>query len=91
MKYNWNKDKNEILKQTRNISFEEIVEYIKSGFVVKESKHFNQDKYPNQRILYIRINDYIFLVPYIQENKDCIFLKTIYPSREWTEKLIKGK
>lgn len=88
MKYNWNKEKNEILQETRNISFEEIVEYINNGFVIMDDKHPNIDKYPNQKIYYININSYIYMVPYITENKNTIFLKTIIPSRKWTKILL---
>ena len=57
MKYNWNKEKNEILKETRYISFEEIVEYLEDGLILKDEEHPLKEKYPNQRIYYININD----------------------------------
>ena len=50
MKFVWNEEKNELLKQKRGISFEEISCYIKNGHVIKDIKHPNKDKYPNQRI-----------------------------------------
>lgn len=49
MKFVWNEEKNELLKQTRGISFEEISCYIKNGYVIKDIKHPNKDKYPNQK------------------------------------------
>ena len=52
--------------------------------------HPNQDKYPGQRIAIIRINDYAYLVPYVQE-KEAIFLKTIIPSRKATNKYLRTK
>ena len=88
MKYNWNKEKNEILKETRYISFEEIVEYLEDGFIIKDEEHPLKEKYPNQRIYYININDYIYAVPYVPEGKDGVFLKTIYPSRRKTKELL---
>ena len=73
----------------RGISFEEIVNYINSGYVVKDIKHPNMDKYPNQRIYLIRINDYIYEVPYVINKEDSyIFLKTIIPTRKWTKILL---
>ena len=88
MKYNWNKEKNKILKETRHISFEEIVEYLENGFLAKDEEHPLKEKYPNQRIYCINIDNYIYVVPYIPEGKDSIFLKTIYPSRRKTKELL---
>jgi hypothetical protein len=45
----------------------------------------NGEKYAGQRILVIGINNYAYLVPYV-ENKEEVFLKTIIPSRKATEK-----
>lgn len=89
MNFDWSEEKNQILKETRNISFEEIVEYIKNGYVIKEGKHPNQEKYPNQMIYYIVINGYIYQVPYVvDKTRNVIFLKTIIPTRKWTKILL---
>ena len=48
-------------------------------------EHPNKDKYPNQEIMVFEIEEYIYLVPYV-ESKDEIFLKTIIPSRKETKK-----
>ena len=48
MKYNWNKEKNEILKETRYISFEEIVEYLEDGLILKDEEH-PLNIYPSRR------------------------------------------
>ena len=48
------------------------------------------EKYANQRIFILRFKDYIFLVPFV-ENEDEIFLKTIIPSRKATKKYLGGK
>ena len=50
----------------------------------------NQQKYPGQRIMVVGINNYVYLVPYI-ENEDELFLKTIIPSRRATEKYLGEK
>lgn len=89
MKFDWSSEKDELLKETRNISFKEIVYYIENGFVMKDDEHPNKDKYPNQRIYYININDYIYEVPYvINKENNSIFLKTIIPTRKWTKILL---
>ncbi len=79
--FQWNEEKNELLKTTRGVSFEDAVKTISSGCVIEKTLHPNQIKYPNQKLFIIEIKDYIFLVPFI-ENSDSFFLKTIIPSRK---------
>lgn len=88
--YNWNSDKNQELILGRNISFEEAVFYIEHGGLLDDIVHPNAVEYPNQRIFIIRIEDYVYLVPYI-EGEDEIFLKTIIPSRKFTKMYLGGK
>ena len=83
-KLTWNEDKNAILKNERGIDFELISSKIVNGDIIDDIYHPNSEKYKNQRIFVIEIEDYIYLVPYI-ENDDEIFLKTIYPSRKFTK------
>lgn len=83
MKYEWSSEKNEWLKEHRKISFEEVVFHLTQGKVWKIADHPDQSKYPEQKIYFIIIEDYIFLVPYVVE-RDYIFLKTIIPSRKAT-------
>ena len=86
--YNWNIEKNEILKLERNISFEEIIYHIQVGDELDIYPHPNQDKYPNQMISVVAVDNYAYLVPYVEESEDEIFLKTIIPSRKATKKYI---
>ena len=51
--YNWNKEKNLLLKETRGISFEQIVMHIEKGDLIDIIKHQNKQKYANQKILVI--------------------------------------
>ena len=89
MTYNWNDEKNEILKEQWNITFEEIILCISEGKVVKVLQHPNKEKYVNQKIYLINYNDYIYVVPFIENiDENEIFLKTIYPSREYTKQLL---
>jgi uncharacterized DUF497 family protein len=83
MKYDWNPDKNEWLKKNRMISFEQIIFHLGQGDVWRAADHPNQRKYPNQRIYFVIVDDYIYMVPHIVE-KEHIFLKTIIPSRKAT-------
>jgi len=90
MKYfSWNEDKNELLKSERQISFEDIVFYIEKGFLRDVLEHPNQEKYKGQKIFVVQIDDYVYLIPFI-ENDHEIFLKTIIPSRKATKKYLKG-
>ena len=90
MKYfSWDPEKNEKLKAERNISFEEIVFYIERGQVIDILEHPNKKKYPNQFIFVIPIEDYVYLVPFVEKENE-IILKTIIPSRKATKQYLKG-
>ena len=88
--FRWNAEKNEILAKERGITFEEIVQRIESGAKVIETDHPNKDKYPNQKIMIIDIDNYTYLVPFVIEESE-YFLKTIIPSRKATKKYLGGK
>lgn len=85
---NWNEEKNKWLRETRGISFEEIIVYIIENKIFKTTLHPNQKKYPGQKIFCIEINEYIFLVPYVEDDEK-IFLKTIIPSRKATREYLR--
>ncbi|WP_257645885.1 hypothetical protein [Ottowia beijingensis] len=52
--------------------------------------HPNAERYPRQRIMVVVIDDYAYLVPYVEE-EDHLFLKTIIPSRKATRDFIAAK
>jgi hypothetical protein len=52
--------------------------------------HPNQDRYPGQKIPVVIVEDYAFLVPFV-ENDEEIFLKTIIPSRKATKQYLGDK
>jgi hypothetical protein len=52
--------------------------------------HPNSTKYPNQKVFLVKIDTYIYSVPYV-EDKDKIFLKTIIPNSKATKKYFGGK
>jgi len=81
---NWNPDKNKKLIAERNISFEDVVFCLQSGGLLDDLVH------PNQRIFIVSIDEYAYLVPYV-ENDHEIFLKTIIPSRKATKQYLGGK
>lgn len=67
----------------RNISFEKILFHLAQGDVWKLSDHPDQENYPGQRIYFVIVEEYIYLVPHVVE-KDYICLKTVIPSRKAT-------
>ena len=87
--FRWDNEKNEWLKQNRGVCFEEVVILMEREYVFETIEHPNQDKYPGQKIAIVSIDNYAYLVPYIQESEE-IFLKTIIPSRKATKKYVRS-
>ncbi len=83
----WNEEKNIKLKLIRGISFEDVEEAILNKNFHRIEIHPDQEKYPDQKKLFVEIDNYIYVVPFI-ENEDEIFFKTIYPSRKDTKLLL---
>lgn len=79
--------KNGELKKTRGISFEEVIFVILQDQYLDILEHPNQAKYSNQKIFVIDIDNYIYLVPFVINEKK-IFLKTIFPSRKATKQYL---
>ena len=84
MRYEWDSTKNEWLKKERNISFEQIIFHLSQGDVWKITDHPDQKNYPGQKIYFVIVENYVYLVPHIIE-KDYTFLKTVIPSRKATK------
>lgn len=90
MKYfAWNPDKNEWLKQTRGISFEEVVFHIENGDLLDVLDHPNPEKYHNQQMFVIQVDQYAYLIPFVETDTE-FFLKTIIPSRKATRHYLKA-
>ncbi len=90
MKYDWDPEKNEWLKKERKISFEEIIFHLSKGHVLRTADHPDKVNYPDQKIYFVIVEDYVYLVPHVIE-KDYTFLKTIIPSRKATKMFRKEK
>ena len=71
------------------MSFEDVVFHIMAGDILDTLDHPNQDRYPSQQIHILAIENYIYLVPFI-ESEDEVFLKTIIPSRKATKAYFGG-
>lgn len=91
-KIEFSEEKNLILKETREVSFDDVLDAIGKGEILDDIQHPNKKKYPKQKILVIKINNYIYAIPYIiNKATKTIFLKTVYPSRILTKKYLKGE
>jgi len=83
----WNQEKNKWLVHERGISFERVLQHIENNEILDIIKHPNSTKYPNQKMFIINIENYAYLVPFV-ENKNEVFLKTIIPSRKATKQYL---
>lgn len=85
----YNAEKNILLKATRGISFDDIIQAIGEGKQLADIKHPDRKRYPNQRIMVVQINNYFWAVPYVSQEKGVVFLKTSYPSRVLTKRYLR--
>ena len=81
--FRWNTEKSNLLKEERGIAFEHITISIENGGLLDILKHPNNEKYPNQKILVVEYDGYVYLVPFVEED-EYYFLKTVIPSRKAT-------
>ncbi len=86
-KIEWNLEKNKQLKEQRGVCFEDVENAINDDRILDILPHPNQEKYPHQKILVVKINNYIHYVPFV-EDEDKYFLKSIIPSRKHNNKYL---
>jgi len=86
--FDWDEEKNQQLKEERDISFEEVVIALDEERVLYRGDHPNQNKYPGQKIVVVEIKDYAYVVPFIEDGEK-IFFKTIIPNRKATKKYLR--
>lgn len=79
MKLEWNNEKNELLKKTRNVSFEQVAKEIEENRFVGPEQNPSR---PEQQRIIIKIDEYPFAVPFVITKNGDWFLKTIYPCRK---------
>jgi hypothetical protein len=60
------------------------------GDMIDRVRHPNSANYANQKVFIVKIDDYMYSVPYV-EDKEKIFLKTIIPNSKATKKYFGGK
>ena len=92
MIFTWDNVKNDLLRKNRSISFEQIVISIENNKIVDVIENPNLEKYKGQIFIMVEINNYIYVVPAsISESGEEYHLKTIYPSRKYTDKYLRSK
>ncbi len=79
----WDDEKNQKLQIKRNVSFEEISEIILRKEYLDILENTSR---PNQQIFVVKLNNYIYSVPFIIDGQSNIILKTAYPSRKLHKK-----
>lgn len=79
----WEDPKNAKLRKECGIGFEDVVFHIERGDLLDMLEHQNPDRYAGQRIFVVRREDYVYFVPFV-EDEHTVFLKRIIPSRKAT-------
>jgi uncharacterized DUF497 family protein len=88
--FRWPTDKNEHLRGTRGVTFEQMVVAMESGGLLDVVVHPNRNKYPRQQVFVVSCDGYVHLVPFVEES-DHYFLKTVIPSRKATREYLDEK
>lgn len=84
MRIVWDENKNEKLKETRGVSFEEVYDAILKDEIL-DIIEVPAIQRKGQRCFVLRLNGYVHYVPYDIDMEECV-LKTIIPSRELNRK-----
>lgn len=90
-RFDYSEEKNLVLKETRGAGFEEVVEAYKKGNKLANIEN-KSGGYTGQRLLIVNIKGYAFVAPYVIDKiRKRFFLKTVYPSRKYTEKYLRRR
>jgi len=82
MDFIYDEKKNQILFDTRGLTFEQAIEIISEEGVLLDFQHPNFEKFPNQRMMVISINNYPHCIPYVMDGEKFV-LKTIFKDRRF--------
>src|SRR3954466_9773232 len=63
----WDDAKNAKLKADRRIGFEDVVFHIERGDLLEILEHPNPDRYAGQRIFVVQREDYVYVVPFVED------------------------
>jgi hypothetical protein len=82
MEFKYALEKNMLLFSQRGITFDDIIEAIANDKLIDIRPHPNPEKYPNQKILFVKMDNEVYVIPFVEEENGDLFLKTAYPSRK---------
>jgi uncharacterized DUF497 family protein len=91
LEYGFSAEKNYWLIKERGISFEDIIAALHDGRLLDVLDHPDKAKYPNQKLYIVNITGYVYVVPFVKQTENCIFLKTIIPNRKLTKLYLGGQ
>ena len=83
VQYDWDSKKNDFLKANRGISFEAVIVHLRREDIWKVTDHPDQARHPGQSILFVIVDDYIYMAP-LEIRGDTLWIVTIIPSRKAT-------
>jgi uncharacterized DUF497 family protein len=75
----WDAEKDQWLRKTRGISFQEIADRISDEDYIDILEN---PVHAGQEVFVLKVKNYIWAVPFAVEEDKIIFLKTAYPSRK---------
>ena len=83
----WEIEKSKIIRDNpdRKVSFERCIIAIENGDILDDIKNPARD---NQNIMILNIDDYAYVVPYVEDN-EARYFKTVFPSRKYTRLYLK--
>jgi uncharacterized DUF497 family protein len=76
----WDEHKNSLLKQTRDVCFEQVAAIIRNH---AEVDRFVSPTHDGQDYYIVNLNNYTHVVPVVINSNGQIALKTIFPSRKY--------
>ena len=85
MDFDWGDEKNAELKRRFGFGFERVLVALHEGGLLDNRTHPNADRSGHQRQLIVRIEAYVWVVPFVQDG-DTVFVKTMLPSRKATKR-----
>ena len=84
MAYEFDKNKDEALKEKRGLGLDDMARFIDGGHVIAHLKEHKPHDYPGQDAFVVDVDGYAWIVPHESKNGN-IRLITCYPSRKATK------
>tara|TARA_R110000868_G_scaffold380784_1_gene646874 strand:+ start:49522 stop:49815 length:294 start_codon:yes stop_codon:yes gene_type:complete len=85
IQYEYCPEKDKKLREERGIGFTDIAIAVNTGCLLATKPSHNSINYPNQFIMVVKVDNYVYEVPYEYRN-NIVRLITIWPSRKMTRR-----